>query len=715
MKNLRFKLYVSGVEKGTVIFGEEELSFCPIDERTGAQLKENLLSAFETDQYMIAFNEIHKDLDMYESFIWEGDKIQLPNGRRYNKYLTFTGQVIENPITSQLWARRGLGGSDNDYETNVDIVTAEGKVIAFVSTGRIAMNILVLEGYESVTPLTKYEDDRLSSTDRRTYNQGVSLVETRDGVKLATEVVLPYKAIQGEKVPALVIRTCYGRDRDVLRAQHWANYGYAVVIQDVRGRSDSDGELIPFAHEREDAYDLFDWIIEQPWNDGKIGMWGASYLGYTTTAAATSGHPNLVTAISEVNVGSPFYDTARRGGTICSWPLLSWTLAQSVSNRTNFGIFAGALVDPDVVCKTRPIRDIPKKVLNIESPIWDRWADHYYYDDFWRAQSHENYMDNVKIPMLIMSGWYDGDALGVQETWRLLEKHDVPDRRIIIGPWPHGLNAFRDCRDLEFGDNAIDYDFDTRIIRWFDHYIKGIDNGENDQPRASYYVVGENKWRTSNTWNPSESTLVNLYLTSEGRANSLLGDGKILLEPKEDTGHDTYIYDPLHPVGDEGSVEPYHCNHIQVRQDTLCYDTEPLKENVAVAGNFYSEFYASSSAVDTDFIIRVSDVDKSGIARKISDNVIRACYRKGLDQYELLQPDKVEKFEMEMYFNGYVFNEGHKIRIDITSSNYLEFFPNTNTGVNPYDDPTPIVATQKIYHGKTYPSHVKIPVLYGEI
>jgi len=711
MKNSRFKLYVSGVEKGTVVFGEKELSFCPIDERTGVQLKENELSKFDMDNYIIDFKNIYSEIDMYETFLWIEDKVILPNGRKYNKYLTYTDRIDGKEVEGQLWARRDLTGKEN----NIDIVTVEEKVIAFVATGRLSMNILVHEGYENVTPLIKYKDELLSPRDLRLYNQGVTFVKNRDGISLATELILPIDAMNGKKVPTLVIRTCYGRRRDVERAKHWANYGYAVIVQDVRGRSDSEGDLIVFAHERDDAYDLFDWIAAQEWSDGKIGMWGASYLGYTTTAAATSDHPNLVTVISEVNVGSPFYDTARRGGTICSWPLLCWTLAQSVSNRTNFGIFDGKLVDPDEVCKTRPLREIPKKILNIESPIWDRWADHYYYDDFWRFQSHENYMQNVKIPMLIMSGWYDGDALGVQETWRLLEKYDVAGRRIIIGPWPHSLNAFRDCRDLEFGDNAIDYDFDTRIIRWFDRYIKGIENGEDQKPRASYYVVGENQWRTSNAWNPSESTLTNLYFASGGRANSLLGDGKAYSEPKEETGCDIYRYDPNQPIGEDGHVEPYHCNHIQIRQDALCYDTDELKENVAVAGNFYAKFYASSSAVDTDFIIRVSDVDEKGIARKISDNVVRACYRKGFNHYELLIPDVIEEYEMEMYFNGYVFNKGHKIRIDVTSSNYMEFFPNTNTGINPYEEPTPIVATQTIYHGKEYPSHVKIPVLYGKL
>lgn len=704
LKNERFNLYHGGVYYGQVIFKDQLIEVLPVDRKTRVQLKEIPLKEAKDFKCLIDLNGLYKDLDAYASELWENEKITLSNGSPYNKYKYFEGENI----TGTLWARRKVQGEFRPQQ-NIDVVTIDGQIVAFIMTGRGTMEILVKENYESVTPLSKYEN--LSKAVYGIDYLGNHFVENREGLKLATDIFLPYPLKSGQKVPTIVERTCYGKEGDVERFSHWVNRGYAVVIQDVRGRTNSEGDLIVFSHERDDAYDLFDWIIDQEWSDGHIGMWGASYLGYTTTTAATSGHPNLKTAISEVNVGSAFYDTARRGGTICSWPLLSWTLAQSVSNRVSFDIFAGLVAKPEEVCKMRPLNDIPRQALGIESKPWKRWSEHYYYDDFWKFSDNTLHAHQIKIPMLIMSGWYDGDALGVQETWRFLEKHDVPGRRIVLGPWPHGLNAFRDCRDLEFGNNAIDYDFDTRIVRWFDHYLKGIENGENEQPRALYYVVGENKWRTSDAWNPSESELVNFYFASGGKANSLNGDGKAYDCPQDEVGYDEYVYDPNNPIGTDGHVEPYICNDIQVRQDCLCYDTDVLNEDLVMAGNVYAEFYASSSAVDTDFIVRVSDVDHEGIARKISDNVIRAEFRKGFDCPEKLIPGQIEKFEMEMYFNGYVFKKGHKIRFDITSSNYMEFFPNTNTGINPYDDPTPIPAKQRIYHGKDYPSHVKLPLL----
>lgn len=691
--NETFKLYHGGIYNGKVVFKDDYIEILPVDKKSRVQLKEIPLEEAERFHHVINLKQIHKELSFYKNCKWENEKEILENGQIYNKYLRYKHEEIE----AILWARRKL-----DYEnfSNIDVLTSEGKVIGFIMTGRLVMEILIKEGYEKVTPLDKYNN--LSKNKYGIDYLGNQFVKTRDGVDLATDVYLPYKLEKNQKVPTIVIRTCYGKESHINETAHWVNRGYAVVIQDVRGRSNSDGELFVFNYERDDAYDLFDWIVKQEWADGNIGMWGASYLGYTTTSAATANHPNLKTAISEVNVGSPFYDTARRGGTVCSWPLLSWSLAQSVGNRINFDIFRGITADPEEICKMRPIKDIPKMVIEKESKIWDRWAEHYYYDDFWKSSDNTEHAQNIKIPMLIMSGWYDGDGLGVQETWKFLEKYNVPGRRIILGPWPHELNSFRDCMDLEFGNNAIDYDFDTRIVRWFDHYLKNIENGEDKLPRARYYVVGENEWRTSECWNPKESSLINFYFSNNGKA---------FLKPDVEEAYDEYIYDPDNPIGISNSSEPYICNEIQKRQDCVCYDTDFLEEDIIIAGNIYSEFYAASTAVDTDFVIRVSDVDNEGVARKISDNVIRAEFRNGFSKPEKLEPGKVEKFKIEMNFNGYMFKKGHKIRFDVTSSNYLEFFPNSNTGINPYYDPKPIIAKQRIYHGGKYPSHVKLPII----
>lgn len=706
-----FNHYRSGVYEGQFIFDAEQLLWCAVDPQTRMQLK-YIPFERQMQQSLFDFVALYENLADYASVDWQGQTVVLPDGTRYNRYLPFTGIVDGKEVTAQLWARRGA-------PPIMDVVTLDGQIIAFIMPGRISSEMLIVNGYEAVTPFTKYDDPLLSKAEYGIRPLGNQWVPTRDGVNLATEVFLPAGAEPGQKFPTIVVRTCYGKARDMHRCLHWVNRGYAFVIQDVRGRSDSDGEFVTFYYEREDAYDLFSWIAEQEWSDGNIGMWGASYLGYTTTAAATSGHPNLKTAISEVNVGSPFFmDTVRRGGAVCSWPLLCWTLGQSVSNRTDFEVFGGITVDPDEVVKIRPITEIPTETIGKRSGPWDIWAQHYKYDDFWRHCDNTVHAENVKIPMLILSGWHDGDALGVQETWRFLTEHDVPGRRIILGPWPHALNAFRDCLDMEYGDNAIDYDFDTRTIRWFDRYLKNIANGEDEQPRATFYVggVGENKWHHSDDWNPVESTLTELYIDSNGKANSMHGDGNLVTTPVDGHRFDSYVYDPENVTTGCGKFEPSVLNELQSRQDYLVYETDALTQPVAVAGNLSAVFYAASTAVDTDFFVTVSDVDEKGIARKISTNGIRAEFRNWPEEPSaLLTPGKIEKYHIYLHFAGHVFQPGHKIRVDICSADYITFFPNTNTGIDPYTDPEPIVATQKIYHGADYPSCIRLPILYGKI
>lgn len=523
-----FHTYFSGVPNGSIIFREKKAVMCAIDRRTRVQLKEAPILPREEGraiaETMIDYEKLFRELDAYVGCAWDQDEMTLKNGAVYSRHITYTGTVEGKTVTAQLWCQRKSHGC-------MDILTVDQKIIGFINPGRICSEITVLAGYESVTPLTRFDDPLLSKVAYGVNPLGNIMVPCKDGVRLATEVFLPKGLEPGQKVPSIVIRTCYGKARDIDRSWHWVTRGYAFVIQDVRGRSDSDGTLEAFQHEREDADDLFNWIAAQPWSDGNIGMWGASYLGYTTTSACTSGNPHLKTAVSEVNVGSPFYDTVRKGGTVCSWPLLCWTLAQSVSNRVDMDVFKGVSIDPLEAVRIRPITAIPEKIIGCRSTSWDMWSKHYHYDDFWRHSDNTAHADNIRIPMLILSGWYDGDALGVQETWRFLSKSPVPGHRIVLGPWPHGLNAWRDSMDLAFGNNAVDYDFDTRIIRWFDHYLKGIENGEDKKPKATYYVNGENQWHTSEDWMPKEARLVNLYLDSDGHANSMNGDGRVTLRP----------------------------------------------------------------------------------------------------------------------------------------------------------------------------------------
>jgi putative CocE/NonD family hydrolase len=694
-----FNFYCAGVYEGKIRFTDTKVMHAKVDSRRRTQMQEHVLD--DKAKYVLPLQKIRENLSLYRNAEWSGDRVIVDNGETYHRHLTYSD---DQGRTSQVWAKRG--------DTAVDIVTLDGDIIAFLCPNRYGMELIVQEGLEMLTPLVVYEDSLLSKSEYGINDLGTFLIPMRDGLKLATDVYLPEGIKPGTRLPTILIRTCYDRNGKKENLIRWANKGYAVVNQDVRGRADSEGELVPFYYEREDGSDTIDWIISQDWSNGDVGMWGASYLGYVVMAASTSGHPNLKAVVNEVNVGSPFVDTVRRGGTVCSWPLLSWTLAQSVGTRTDFQIFGGITVDPAKAVEARPIRDIPQQMIGKASGPWDFWSQHPEYDEYWANCTHSERADQIKAPMFVISGWYDGDSPGVSETWRLLTEHDVPNRKIWLGPWEHGPNRSRDLEGTAFGEDAVVYDYDVNVLRWFDHYLKDVQNGINEEPRARYYVVGENKWRTSENWTPAEAAVTPFYLGGDGRANSAFGDGELsITQPKQDSKPDVYVYNPSDPVVDSGERIPENRRTIELRQDVLCYTSETLVESITIAGELSAVLYASSSAVDTDWVVALSDVDEADNSILLSSYIVRAKYRHGYDKPELLTPDQVERFDIFMPNIAHQFPVGHRIRFSITSSSKFVAFPNSNTGLNPYDDPEPILATQTIHHSKQYPSHVLLPVL----
>ncbi|NMP24072.1 CocE/NonD family hydrolase [Sulfobacillus harzensis] len=692
-----FLYYAAGICQGRITFSGSEVFYAPIDLRRRTPMQD---VHFEPSQLggVLPVSEIAQNLALYLEAHWFGDGVHLDNGDRFEPYRRWGD--------GQIWARRGA--------TAVDVVTVQGDVVAFVLPARYGMEVLVRPGMEYVTPLTLYEDASLSKDQYGVNNLGTFLVAMRDGVRLATDVYLPEGISPKDKLPTILIRTCYDRHRNQRAFMRWVNRGYAVVNQDVRGRADSEGDLVPFYYERDDGSDTIDWIGAQSWSNGRVGLWGASYLGYTAVAAATSGNSHIHAVVDEVNVGSPFVDTVRRGGTVCSWPLLSWTLAQSVGTRTDFSIFAGESVNPAEVVDIRPIRSIPERVIGHRSGPWDLWAEHPEYDDFWRNCTLSLHGHRVTAPMLVISGWFDGDSPGVSETWRMLSMHDVPHRHIWLGPWEHNPNRARDLRDQHFGNDAVVYDYDIRVLRWFDRFLKQIDNGVEKEPRARYYLMGDNVWRESSEWPPQESHLTPVYLASNGRANSRLGDGLLQGNPPEggaSAPYDGFIYDPHDPVEEGEEREPENRRLQELRHDILVYTSPALTRPLKVAGELKAVIYAASSAVDTDWAATLSDVDDRGNSIRLSSYIVRARYRHGLDAPKPLTPGAVERYDIFLPNIGHVFKPGHRVRVSLTSSSKGVAFPNTNSGENPYDDPPPVMAQQTIWHTPEYPSHILLPLL----
>lgn len=694
-----FSLFVEGIYEGRITFTSEgKVLHAPVDLRQRTRMQDVPFDGKNLGVVM-PIAEICGDWHDYQQCQWSGQAVRLTNGAVYERYHPWG--------TGQIWARREA--------TAVDVVTTEaGRVVGFVLPSRYGMEVLVKDGFESLTPLTLYEDSRLSPAAFGVNNLGTFLVSMRDGVKLATDVYLPQGIKPGTTLPTILVRTCYDRHRNQRVLMRWTNRGYAVVNQDVRGRADSEGELVPFYYERDDADDTIEWIVQQAWSNARVGLWGASYLGYTAVAAATSGNPHIVAVVDEVNVGSPFVDTVRRGGTVCSWPLLSWTLAQSVGTRTDFSIFAGDSVDPGKVVDIRPIGSIPEQVLGHRSGPWDIWAKHPDFDDFWRQCTFSLRGHAVKAPMLVISGWFDGDSAGVAETWHMLSQHDVPNRHIWLGPWEHNPNRARDLLDQHFSQDAVVYDYDIRVLRWFDRFLKNIPNGIDLEPRARYYLTGTNEWRTSADWPPQESQMLPLYFTSRGHANSRLGDGalvKTLDQGKQGTCHDTYLYNPSDPIDESGEREPENRRTLELRHDMLVYTSAPWETVVRVAGEVQVVIYAASSALDTDWVVTLSDVDGDENSIRLTEYIVRARYRAGVDEPQLLTPGQVERYDINLPYIGHAFLSGHRVRVSVASSSKNVAFPNTNTGMNPYQDGDPVIAQNRLYHTELFPSQVRMPVL----
>ncbi|MBD1373908.1 CocE/NonD family hydrolase [Hazenella sp. IB182357] len=701
LKHLPFHYYYAGVYQGEVQFKEERIMHAIVEPRQRTQMNENILS--EGLSSNLPFKQIHEHLDLFANAKWEGERVVLPNGFHYERYKPYQAVIKGKKQEGIVWALRN--------ETALDVITVEGILVAFICPHRHGMEILVQPGYEDLTPLVAYRNPQLSQPEYGVNDMGTYMVPMKDGTRLATDVYLPEGKTGIEAFPTILVRTCYDRSNKKGFLMHWVNKGYAVVNQDVRGRADSEGELVPFYYERDDGKETIDWIIAQAWSNGDVGIWGASYLGYVAIAAATSGHPNLKAVVDEVNVGSPFTDTVRRGGAVCSWPLLSWTLAQSVGNRTDFSIFAGESVDVETVVDARPIREIPQQVIGKRSGPWDLWSQHPEYDDFWRNCTLTERGDQIQAPVFVISGWYDGDGPGVSETWRMLTEHDVPHRKIWLGPWEHNPNRARDFRGTRFSHDAVVYDYDIKVMSWFDRFLKGMENGIEQEPRATYYVVGNNEWRTSEDWTPVEATITPLYLGGEGHANSSFGDGLLHYQPIERAKTDTFVYNPKYPVAYSGEREPENMAQHELRQDILVYTSEKLEEDMIVAGELSAEIYAASTATDTDWVVTLTDVDEDGNSLRLSDYIVRAKYRKGLDQAALLTPNQVERYDIYMQNIAHTFRKGHRLRFTITSSNKFVVFPNSNTGENPYDEQEAMIAKQTVYHSPKYPSHIRVPVI----
>ncbi|ONK25114.1 hypothetical protein BLX87_01310 [Bacillus sp. VT-16-64] len=694
-----YRLYRSGIHDATLTFQSDGVLFRERNVMTNewddqVSLTDTQTKALE-DYYHINPREIWERLDEYRN-IFQTEKQQV---------VTSWGAVYHRlEQDKSVWVER-------KKKFPLDIVLADGEPVAFICPSRINCSVLVKEGYEANTPIKLWDHPKVSKATYGIEHLGSFMVAMRDHIRLATDVWVPSK-LEGPK-PVILVRTPYGRMIYKRSYVDFIQRGYVVVIQDTRGRQDSEGEWLPMYSEIEDGDDTLNWIAEQPWCNGNIGMVGASYGGYVQWAAAASGNPHLKALVSIVTAGSPFIDIPRKGGTFVSGTL-AWAFAMAEKEFKPENMLR---TDWDDVLNTRPLRNIPKNALGKEVPFWNEWMAHPAKDDFWSKSDWYQYKANIKVPAMIISGWYDDNGMGTTEALEVVQDYADNDKKIILGPWMHDANTTRDIQGVAFGNNALRYDMDFYYLQWFDRKLKGINNGIDGGPIVEYYVIGENKWVTAKQWPPENVEWTNMYVSSKSSAKSSYGDGTLLFDSSVQEGYDEFVYDPENPaphlidLSENEIGVPANYKEVEEREDVLVYTSAPLDKPITIAGDIYVKIFASSSAKDTDWIVRLTDVDPKGNSIQLVDGVFCARFRKGFEREILLEPNKVEEYVIRTSKIANTFKKGHRIRLTITSSADNYIFPNSNTGKDPATDIDFLKAKQRVYHQGNHLSYVQLPII----
>jgi uncharacterized protein len=545
----------------------------------------------------------------------------------------------------------------------------------------------------------------------------------RDGVVLRADVFRP---LAEGKYPVVLIRTPYNRATALAAGCRYAEAGYISVIQDVRGRFGSGGSWYPFLNEGFDGYDTIAWAAALPGSDGRVVMVGGSYSGSVQVAAALQHPPHLV-GLSLVVTPFGMHDGGLySGGAIAQLALETWTslVAQDASNK--FVMLGWVMSKPGNQTEVLPLSNFQALALPptaTVAPYFSDWLAHPDYDDYWRSLDVTSLFTTIHIPTIHVGGWYDvytSATLNAFKTMRAAATTDAERRnvRLIMGPWSHGSLARRQGA-VDFGPEAAidESEFD---LRWYDALLKGVDNGFLRDKPVKLFVMGKNVWREEDDWPLTRAKQTRFYLHSTRGAQSTAGDGSLAAATPSQEPADHYTYDPANPVPTRGGGlccsfqfpgGAFDQRSIEERKDVLVYSTPPLDHDLEVTGPIAMELYVSSSAKDTDFTGKLIDVDASGFARNVSEGILRARYRNSFSKQELMAPGTVYKLKIEMSPTCNVFLAGHRIRLEISSSNFPHYDRNLNTGGDQAHSSAMISADNAVYHDREHPSAIILPVI----
>lgn len=558
-----------------------------------------------------------------------------------------------------------------------------------------------------------------------------------DGTKLATSVFVPSRV----PAPTVLIRSPYGRNGTLTAADvaAYARAGYAIVTQDVRGRFESQGTFSPFEAEALDGAAAIDWIAAQPWSSGEVFMTGESYVGATQWLAA-SAHPPALQAIAPAATASNYHQGwCYQGGAFQLGFALMWAntylaaadapryLASDGAQPELVGALMAAADEMDAAYARLPLTDQP--ALAQLAPYYHQWLAHPTYDAYWQGTAPQEAHATIDIPSLNVGGWYDVFLWGTLANYVGMAHHGGSETarrpRLLIGPWAHGAvsGEFAEQQFGLMGNQASLYLTELEIA-FFDSVRAAPHDPPAPTPPVRLFVMGANEWRDAEDWPLPETVFTPYYLHSSGAAGASSEDGNLtLLEPNDEPA-DTYRYDPADPVPTVGGQSflpgllvcansgPRDQRCVEDRPDVLCFTTAPLDSALTVIGPVSLELYVSSTARDTDFTGKLVDVHPDGRAVILTEGILRARYRASLEAPTPLEPGEVYQVTVDLVATANVFGVGHRIRLEVSSSNFPRFDRNTNSGGTIADETEAdfVVAANTVHHDALRPSALILPI-----
>ena len=564
-------------------------------------------------------------------------------------------------------------------------------------------------------------------------------IPMRDGCVLKGDLFRPDTP---EKLPVLLNRTPYDKKfpqisyntLDPIRA---AQRGYNVVFVDSRGRYASPGTFTCFVDDQPDGYDTVEGVARQPWADGKVGMFGASYMGTTQWLAATQTPPSLKAMVPSITASDYHDNWTYQGGAFSlffnvSWLMTNLSLARLMREREDkeearkeLAATMGQIDTMRETVKALPLKEFP--LFRTGAPYFFDWLEHPYYDSYWKKLCIEEYYSKIDVPTLNFGGWYDIFAGGTVRNYvgmRAKAPGNGRKARLVMGPWYHNLplTGLIGQADMGFRAGFVSIDFDGQQLSFFDHWLKGTAIGAGDDAPVRVYTIGANSWRDEKDWPIPGTEWRRYYLHSRGRANSANGDGALATDQPGREPADCFLYNPLNPVPTNGGGLCCYHNAVpggafdqtalEQREDVLVYTTEPLPEDTEVTGPIALTLYAASSAPDTDFTAKLVSVGPCGCsAMNLTDGILRARVRESKSDPKLITPGKVYEYTIDMWSTSVLFRKGDRIRLEVSSSNFPRFDRNPNTGHDLFADAETRPAIQTILHDRGNASYLTLPII----